>query len=81
MKKSNKVCPDFSQVFNKQRKGRAKQSTEAMKLAAAKAIAELVEPEKLCAEYIIPSVLDPRVAKHVAMRVGEAAAASGAVRK
>ncbi len=51
-----------------------------MKLAAAKAIAELVEPEKLCAEYIIPSVLDPRVAKHVAMRVGEAAVLSGAVR-
>ncbi len=52
-----------------------------MKLAAAKAIAELVEPEKLCAEYIIPSALDPRVAKHVAMRVKEAAVLSGAVRK
>jgi len=52
-----------------------------MKLAAAEAIAELVEPEKLCAEYIIPSVLDPRVAKHVAERVAEAAVKSGAVRK
>ncbi len=52
-----------------------------MKLAAARAIAELVEPEKLCAEYIIPSALDPRVAEHVARRVGEAAEASGAVRK
>ncbi len=51
-----------------------------MKLAAAKAIAELVEPEKLCAQYIIPSALDPRVAKHVALKVGEAARASGAVR-
>ena len=52
-----------------------------MKLAAAHAIAELVEPEKLCAEYIIPSALDPRVAAHVAKRVGEAAVRSGAVRK
>ena len=52
-----------------------------MKLAAARAIAELVEPEKLCPEYIIPSALDPRVAEHVAKRVGEAARASGAVRQ
>ncbi|MCI8887801.1 MAG: NAD-dependent malic enzyme [Hungatella sp.] len=52
-----------------------------MKLAAAQAIAELVEPEKLCPEYIIPSALDPRVAEHVAKRVGEAARKSGAVRQ
>lgn len=52
-----------------------------MKLAAAQAIAELVEPEKLCPEYIIPSALDPRVVEHVAERVGEAARKSGAVRQ
>lgn len=52
-----------------------------MKVAAAYAIAELVEPEKLCAEYIIPAALDPRVAPHVAMRIAEAAVKSGAVRK
>ena len=52
-----------------------------MKLAAAKAIAELVEPEKLCAEYIIPSALDPRVAEYVTQKVGEAARKSGVVRK
>lgn len=52
-----------------------------MKLAAARAIADLVEPEKLCAEYIIPSALDPRVAPYVAEKVGEAARKSGAVRK
>lgn len=52
-----------------------------MKLAAAQAIAELVEPERLSAEYIIPSALDSRVAAHVAQRVGEAARKSGAVRK
>ena len=50
-------------------------------MAAAKAIAELVEPEKLCPEYIIPSALDARVAKHVAECVAKAAVESGAVRK
>ena len=52
-----------------------------MKVAAAYAIAELVEPEKLCEEYIIPGALDPRVAENVAKRVAEAAVKSGAVRK
>ena len=52
-----------------------------MKVAAAGAIAELVEPEKLCPEYVIPSVFDERVAPHVAKRVAEAAVRSGAVRK
>lgn len=52
-----------------------------MKVAAAYAIAELVEPEKLCPEYIIPAALDPKVAPHVAKRVAEAAVKSGAVRK
>ena len=52
-----------------------------MKVAAAYAIAELVEPEKLCAEYIIPAALDPRVAPHVAKRIAEAAVKSGAVRR
>ena len=52
-----------------------------MKVAAASAIAELVEPEKLCPEYVIPSVFDERVAPHVAKRVAEAAVRSGAVRE
>lgn len=52
-----------------------------MKVAAAYAIAELVEEDKLCEEYIIPSVLDKRVAPHVAKRIAEAAVKSGAVRK
>lgn len=51
-----------------------------MKVAAAYAIAELVEPDQLCAEYIIPAALDPKVASHVAKRVGEAARRSGAIR-
>ncbi len=71
----------FPGIFRGALDAGARDINDEMKLAAAKAIAELVEPEKLCAEYIIPSVLDSRVAEHVAMRVGEAAAASGAVRK
>ncbi len=52
-----------------------------MKIAAAKAIAELVGEAELAPDYIIPSVFDPRVADHVAQRVAEAAVASGALRQ
>ena len=51
-----------------------------MKAAAAAAIAELVLPEQLSPEYIIPDPFDPRVAENVARRVAEAAVATGAVR-
>ena len=51
-----------------------------MKTAAAAAIAELVLPEQLSPEYIIPDPFDPRVAENVARRVAEAAFATGAVR-
>mgnify|MGYP000302533497 CR=1 FL=1 len=52
-----------------------------MKVAAAQAIAELVTPDKLSAEYIIPGALEEGVAAHVAKRVAEAAVKSGAIRK
>lgn len=48
----------------------AKQITEDMKLAAAKAIASLVTDEELNEEYIIPSPFDKRVADTVAEQVG-----------
>lgn len=51
-----------------------------MKIAAAFAIADLVEPEKLSPEYIIPSALDERVAPYVAQKVAAAAKKSGAIR-
>ena len=51
-----------------------------MKTAAAAAIAELVLPEQLSPEYIIPDPFDPRVVENVARRVAEAAVATGAVR-
>lgn len=71
----------FPGIFRGALDAGARDINDEMKLAAARAIAELVEPEKLCAEYIIPSALDPRVAEYVARRVGEAARASGAVRE
>ena len=51
-----------------------------MKLAAAQALANLVEPEKLNEEYVIPSAFDPRVAKAVAESVAKAARESGVCR-
>ena len=40
--------------------------TEEMKVAAARAIAAVISPEELRADYIIPSVFNERVAKAVA---------------
>jgi malate dehydrogenase (oxaloacetate-decarboxylating) len=54
---------------------------EAMKVAAADAIASLVDESELTEEYIIPSMFDPRVAEAVAQATREAAWASGAARK
>lgn len=71
----------FPGIFRGALDAKARDINYEMKLAAAKAIAELVEPEKLSAEYIIPSALDPRVAAHVAERVREAAIRTGSARE
>jgi len=57
----------------------AREINEAMKLAAAQAIAGLVQRE-LNEEHIIPSVFQPGVAQAVAAAVGEAARATGVAR-
>jgi malate dehydrogenase (oxaloacetate-decarboxylating) len=54
---------------------------EAMKLAAADAIAGLIGPEELSEEYIIPSMFDARVADAVAHATREAAWTTGVARK
>jgi malate dehydrogenase (oxaloacetate-decarboxylating) len=54
---------------------------ESMKLAAASAIAELIGPDELNEEYIVPSMFDKRVADAVTAAVREAAWASGVARK
>ncbi|MDL2225980.1 NAD-dependent malic enzyme [Eubacteriales bacterium OttesenSCG-928-M02] len=56
---------------------RAGDINEAMKLAAARAIAELVPTEALSPDYIIPDAVDPRVAPAVAVAVAQAARLSG----
>jgi len=52
-----------------------------MELAAASAIASVITPEELCADYIIPSVFDERVSSVVAAAVVEAAEATGVARR
>ena len=56
---------------------RAPAITEAMKMAAARAIAEIVPEEELREDYIIPSVFNRDVAPAVAAAVAEQARASG----
>ncbi|MDE6031290.1 MAG: NAD-dependent malic enzyme, partial [Oscillospiraceae bacterium] len=61
----------FPGVFKGALSVRAKQITEEMKLAAARAIASLVTEDKLSQDYIIPSALDKSVAETVAKAVAE----------
>ena len=51
-----------------------------MKLAASKALADLITDEELSEDYIIPKAFDPRVGKAVAAAVAEAARKTGAAR-
>ena len=51
--------------------------TESMKMAAAKAIASVVKPEQLTAQYILPQAIDPEVVQAVADAVAEDAKAHG----
>ena len=60
---------------------RASHVNQAMKIAAAKAIAALVSPRELSEEYITPSVFDARVAPTVAAAVAKAAYQTGAARR
>lgn len=59
---------------------RASDINDAMKIAAAEAIAGLVSDEELNAEYIMPAAFDERVGKTVAAAVAEAARKSGVAR-
>ena len=59
---------------------RASDINEEMKMAAAKALAELISDEELSADYIIPKAFDPKVGPAVAAAVAEAARESGVAR-
>ena len=59
----------FPGIFKGALEGRARQITEAMKLAAAEAIAALVPADKLSEDNIMPEAFDPQVAIRVAEAV------------
>ena len=59
---------------------RASEINEEMKMAASKALADLISPEELSADYIIPKAFDKRVGPAVAKAVAQAARDSGVAR-
>jgi len=59
---------------------RASDINEEMKMAAARALSELISDEELNENYIIPEAFDPRVGPAVAKAVAEAARKSGVAR-
>ena len=70
----------FPGIFRGALDVRSSDINDEMKIAAAYAIAEIVTPEELTPEYIIPSALNPKVAPAVAAAVAEAARKSGLAR-
>lgn len=75
---NNVLC--FPGIFRGALDVRASAITEAMKIAAAYAIAGLVSDKELSADYILPKVFDPRVRNAVAQAVAEAARKDGVAR-
>ena len=70
----------FPGVFRGAFDVRASDINEAMKMAAAQALAGLIAPEELAADYIIPQAFDPRVGPAVAAAVAQAARETGVAR-
>ena len=70
----------FPGIFRGALDVRASDINDAMKIAAAKAIASFVTDDKLSADYIIPSALDKSVAQAVAKAVAQAAKDTGVAR-
>ncbi|MCL2031387.1 MAG: NADP-dependent malic enzyme [Oscillospiraceae bacterium] len=70
----------FPGIFRGALDVRASDINDAMKLAAARAVAALVADGELQADYILPAAFDPRVGPAVAKAVAEAARASGIAR-
>lgn len=76
---NNVLC--FPGIFRGALNCRASRINEDMKIAAATAIADIIGPDELHPDYIIPSVFDRRVGDAVAAKVEEAAYASGVARR
>lgn len=75
---NNVLC--FPGIFRGALDVRASDINDAMKIAAARAIAGLVSDEELSADYILPKAFDPRVREAVASAVAQAARDSGVAR-
>jgi len=76
---NNVLC--FPGIFRGALNCRASRINEAMKLAAATAIASIIGDDELHPDYIIPSVFDKRVGEAVAARVEDAAYTTGVARR
>lgn len=76
---NNVLC--FPGIFRGALNCRASRINEAMKLAAAYAIAGIIGEDELHPDYIIPSVFDRRVGEAVAREVEDAAYATGVARR
>ncbi len=76
---NNVLC--FPGLFRGVLDVRAGEINEAMKLAAARAIAAVVSKRELTEEYIIPSVFNRNVTRAVARDVAKAAQATGVARR
>jgi len=76
---NNVLC--FPGIFRGALNCRASRINEAMKLAAANAIAEIIGEDELHPDYIVPSVFDKRVGEAVARRVEDAAYETGVARR
>ncbi len=70
----------FPGIFKGAFKVRASKISEGMKKSAAEALANLVEPDKLCPSYVLPDALDSRVANAVADAVAKQAVLEGLAR-
>ncbi len=70
----------FPAIFRGAFDVRASDINDAMKIAAAEAIAGLISPDEMTADYFIPEAFDPRIRDAVANAVAEAARESGVAR-
>jgi malate dehydrogenase (oxaloacetate-decarboxylating) len=71
----------FPGIFRGALDCRAARITGSMKLAAAYAIASIIKPSERSADYVVPSVFDPRVVSAVASAVSAAAVEDGVARR
>jgi malate dehydrogenase (oxaloacetate-decarboxylating) len=75
---NNTLC--FPGIFRGALDSRARKMNEEMKLAAARALAEVIPEEDLSEDYVIPSLFDERIVPTMAEAVAEAARESGSAR-